>query len=103
MQRAPNTLCLIVMQIVCTKGDHAGERIALEVDGPHHFTANTLAVGGAMAARHRLLGAAGWAVVSVPFFLWDTLDDAARSAWLLQARPAPAPCQLADLLFYQHF
>lgn len=66
----------------------AGECIALEVDGPHHFTANTRALGGGTAARHRLLNAAGWAVVSVPYFLWAALDDGVRGAWLLQARLA---------------
>ncbi|KAK9831449.1 hypothetical protein WJX81_006122 [Elliptochloris bilobata] len=53
-----------------------GECIALEVDGPHHFTVNTRTPGGRMVARHRLLNAAGWAVISVPFFLWSGLNDA---------------------------
>ena len=65
----------------------AGERIALEVDGPHHFAANTLAPGGGMLARHRLLAARGWAVVSVPYYAWDQLNNAGRGAWLMQARP----------------
>ena len=66
----------------------AGECIALEVDGPHHFTANKRTLGGGTAARHRLLNAAGWAVVSVPYFLWAALSDDVRGAWLLQARLA---------------
>ncbi len=63
-----------------------GERIAFEVDGPHHFTANTLAVTGEMLARQKLLRARGWHVVSVPFFRWAGRSDDARAQWLLQVR-----------------
>ncbi|CAL8462328.1 g1861 [Coccomyxa elongata] len=70
------------------------EKIAIEVDGPHHFTANTLAVTGEMLARQKLLKARGWAVISVPFFRWSGLTDAARVEWffpeLAQARAAQA-------------
>ena len=64
------------------------------MDGPHHFTANTLAVTGEMLARQKLLRARGWAVVSVPFFHWAGRADEARAHWLLQARPRPdsMPC-----------
>ena len=65
----------------------AGERIALEADGPSHFAANTLAPGGAMLARNRLLAARGWEVISVPKYVWVELNDDACGAWLLQARP----------------
>ncbi|KAK9831432.1 hypothetical protein WJX81_004289 [Elliptochloris bilobata] len=61
-----------------------GERIALEADGPSHFAVNTHRPGGSMIARHRLLAARGWAVVSIPYYLWDHLKDAVRGAWLLQ-------------------
>ena len=64
----------------------AGERIALEADGPYHFAANTLAPGGALLARHRLLAARGWAVISVPYYVWNELNDNGRGAWLMQAR-----------------
>ena len=68
----------------------AGERIAFEVDGPHHFTANTLAVTGEMLARQKLLRARGWHVISVPFFHWAGRSDEARAQWLLQVRPSLA-------------
>ena len=64
----------------------AGERIALEADGPSHFAANTLAPGGAMLARRRLLAARGWAVISVPYYVWEKLNNDGRGAWLMQAR-----------------
>jgi very-short-patch-repair endonuclease len=44
-------------------------RIAIEFDGPLHFTSNTLEPLGAI--RERLLTAIGWRVISIPFFEWD--------------------------------
>ena len=49
-------------------------RIALEFDGPSHFTRNTLEPLGHTRLRDRLLSAMGWYVVSIPFFEWDRLQ-----------------------------
>lgn len=43
----------------------------MEVDGPHHFTANTLVPLGEMFNRDKLLASRGWTVVSVPFYAWS--------------------------------
>ena len=48
-------------------------RIALEFDGPSHFTTNTLEPLGHTRLRDRLLSAMGWRVVSIPFFEWARL------------------------------
>ena len=69
-------------------------RIALEVDGPSHFTTNTLEPLGHTRLRDRLLCAMGWHVVSIPFFDWDKLHhpeqmDAYLKRRLLQAVPTP--------------
>ena len=40
----------------------AGEKIALEVDGPHHFTVNTLQPLGETQARRKLLQVRDWTV-----------------------------------------
>ena len=48
-------------------------RIALEFDGPSHFTRNTLEPLGHTRLRDRLLSAMGWRVVSIPFFEWERL------------------------------
>ncbi len=48
-------------------------RIALEFDGPSHFTTNTLEPLGDTRLRDRLLTAMGWRVVSIPFFEWKRL------------------------------
>jgi hypothetical protein len=80
----------------CPVIDCADEKIAIEVDGPHHFTANTLAVTGEMLARQKLLKARGWAVISVPFFRWSGLSDAARTEWFFPVRPPPPTLLLHD-------
>ena len=51
------------------------QRIALEFDGPSHFTTNTLEPLGHTRLRDRLLSAMGWCVVSIPFFEWDRLHQ----------------------------
>ena len=50
-------------------------RVALEFDGPSHFTTNTLEPLGHTRLRDRLLSAMGWCVVSIPFFEWDRLHQ----------------------------
>ena len=50
-------------------------RIALEFDGPSHFTRNTLEPLGHTRLRDRLLSAMGWHVVSIPFFEWGRLHQ----------------------------
>ena len=70
-------------------------RIALEFDGPSHFTTNTLEPLGHTRLRDRLLSAMGWRVVSIPFFDWDRLHnrpeqmDAYVQQRLLQDPPKP--------------
>ena len=62
-----------------------GEKIAVEVDGPHHFTANGQRPLGEMRARHRLLHVRGWSVLSVPYFVWSAQpDDTAHVVFLHQ-------------------
>lgn len=62
---------------------HAGQRIAIEADGPHHFTANGVQPLGEMRARYRLLDARGWSVLSVPLLVWKAhSDDAAHRTFL---------------------
>lgn len=58
------------------------EHIALEVDGPHHFTRNSLRPLGDMFTRTALLEARGWKVISVPFFRWSGVDSEGQRALL---------------------
>jgi hypothetical protein len=48
-------------------------KVAIEVDGPSHFTSNTRECLGLTLARRRLLEARGWQVLSVPYFDWAAL------------------------------
>ena len=64
---------------------NAGEKVAVEVDGPHHFTVNGQKPLGEMCARQRLLDVRGWSVLSVPYFVWTKhADDAAHIIFLRQ-------------------
>ena len=50
-------------------------RIAIEADGPTHFTRNTLRPLGPTLMKWHLLEIAQWAVVSVPFGDWNASQD----------------------------
>jgi hypothetical protein len=58
------------------------ECIAIEVDGPHHFTKNTLRPMADIHNRTVLLEHRGWKVVSVPFFSWYGVDEGSRRDFL---------------------
>ncbi|EOD06790.1 hypothetical protein EMIHUDRAFT_106715 [Emiliania huxleyi CCMP1516] len=62
-------------------------RVAIEVDGPSHFLLpdgrGERKPNGPTLLKRRLLAAAGWRVISVPFDEWDGLRSAsARQAYL---------------------
>ncbi|CAN0048100.1 unnamed protein product [Ectocarpus fasciculatus] len=48
-------------------------KLALEVDGPAHFTKNTARPLGHMVLKHRTLSKMGWTVVSIPFLEWNPI------------------------------
>ena len=54
----------------------ASERVAVEVDGPSHFLGpdGRGPPNGQTLLKRRLLRAAGWRLVSVPFYEWDDLS-----------------------------
>ncbi|KAL6777066.1 hypothetical protein ACKKBF_B20085 [Auxenochlorella protothecoides x Auxenochlorella symbiontica] len=59
----------------------SGERLAVEVDGPHHYPFNSFAPLGHTWVRRRVLRACGWKVLSVPFWAWEQ-----RHTWEERAR-----------------
>ena len=68
----------------------ADRRIAIEFDGPSHFTVNTLERLGHTRLRDRLLAAVGWHVVSIPFFEWAKLRrNDYRDAYVRQRLESP--------------
>lgn len=58
---------LLSIDIAVTKD---GRQIAIEVDGPFHFPVNARTPLGHTMIRRRLLRAAGWTVVSIPWYEW---------------------------------
>ncbi len=89
-QRTPSGLFSVDVAVVLP----GGRCVAVEVDGPWHFSSNwdaagrPVAVEAATLLRDRLLPAveAGWAVASVPFHEWDALrgDAGAEERCLLR-------------------
>ncbi len=69
-------------------------RIAIEFDGPSHFTRNTLEPLGHTGLRDRLLSAMGWYVVSIPFFDWDRLHQTEKDAYVERRIHRSLSCQL---------
>lgn len=72
-------------------------RVAIEADGPSHFSRTTRASSesssksgavqlGATAMKRRHLQGLGWAVVNVPYIDWDKLTDEASRADYLKRR-----------------
>ena len=72
-------------------------RIALEFDGPSHFTRNTLEPLGHTRLRDRLLSAMGWQVVSIPFFDWDRLHQQEQMDAYVRQRLLQGPPKLGRL------
>ena len=61
------------IDIVVQRGE-CNSPIAIEVDGPSHFTSNRPYLElGHTALKTRFLRALGWAVLRVPFFEWNEL------------------------------
>ncbi len=50
-----------------------GRRLAVEIDGPSHFTQPHRTVNGETAYRNMALAARDYTVVSIPYFEWDHL------------------------------
>ena len=64
-------------------------RVGVEVDGPSHFLLpdgrGVRRPNGPTLLKRRLLAAAGWRVISVPFYEWDGLIANERQAYLVRA------------------
>ncbi|EOD20046.1 hypothetical protein EMIHUDRAFT_208844 [Emiliania huxleyi CCMP1516] len=68
-------------------------RAAVEVDGPSHFLLpdgrGVRRPNGPTLLKRRLLAAAGWRVISVPFYEWDGFATAKERQTYLQGAVAP--------------
>ena len=74
--------------------------MAIEVDGPHHFTCNTLMPLGEMRARSRLLESRGWEVISIPFFKWSHQKAQVQKDFLLKVCPNAQIISIAPIPLY---
>ncbi|EOD24931.1 hypothetical protein EMIHUDRAFT_115722 [Emiliania huxleyi CCMP1516] len=68
-------------------------RLAVEVDGPSHFLLpdgrDVRKPNGPTLLKRRLLAAAGWRVISVPFYEWDGFATANERHTYLERAVAP--------------
>ena len=68
-------------------------RVAVEVDGPSHFLLpdgrGVRRPNGPTLLKRRLLTAAGWRVISVPFYKWDGFATANGQQTYLERAVAP--------------
>ncbi|EOD17655.1 hypothetical protein EMIHUDRAFT_255878 [Emiliania huxleyi CCMP1516] len=68
-------------------------RLAVEVDGPYHFLLpeglGMRRPNGPTLLKRRLLAAAGWRVISVPFYEWNGFATAKERQTYLQGAVAP--------------
>ena len=61
-----------------------GSKVVVEVDGPSHFSSNTLKTNGSTLTRNELLRRWGYDLVSVPFFKWPA-EEGNQDAFMRKA------------------
>lgn len=79
-----------------------GKSIAIEVDGPFHYTLNTHQPLGHTLLRRRLLTAMGWTVVSVPYFDWNRLQSGLDKAHYMARLLIQQGYELPDSNLFQN-
>ena len=78
-------LCRASDRIIDLALERGALRLALQVDGPSRFLRNTWQPSGATRLRDRALAAAGWRVLSLPFYTLDELRTSEpRAEYLLR-------------------
>lgn len=85
-----------MMSIDIAIGVEGRDGIALEVDGPYHYTTNTLHPTGRELARNRLLKARGWTVVVVPAHEWGADSSFRQKQRYLRDKLREVGCEVAE-------
>jgi hypothetical protein len=67
-----------------------GAKVAIEVDGPTHFTQPGRMPDGGTQFRDRALAARGYVVISIPYWEWGALRDTTRKQQYLLTQLQPA-------------
>jgi hypothetical protein len=70
-QPTDDKACLIDIAAVTA----SGVKVALEVEGPHHYVQPDNTLTGPTQSRNRALAARGYAVISIPHWEWDRLRN----------------------------
>ena len=68
-QPTADKACLIDIAAVTA----SGVKVAIEVEGPQHYVQPKRTLTGATQSRNRTLAARGYAVISIPYWDWDSL------------------------------
>jgi hypothetical protein len=75
-----------------------GRKLAIEVDGPFHFPVNARTPLGHTMIRRRLLRAAGWTVLSIPWYEWFAMSTWEERLQYLTEMLSKADARFADQL-----
>lgn len=70
-QHTHDRACLI--DIAATTA--SGFKVAIEVEGPHHYVQPGNTLTGPTFYRNRALAARGYALISIPYWEWDLLHS----------------------------
>jgi hypothetical protein len=70
-QPTADKACLIDIAAVTA----SGVKVAIEVEGPQHYVQPDHTLTGTTQSRNRSLAARGYAVVSIPYWEWNTLHS----------------------------
>merc|ERR1719461_2558341 len=78
------------------EGPGGGRPIAIEVDGPSHFYANSRRYTAYTKRKHRLLTRMGYKVLHVPYFEWRRLRGAREREDYMRAKLQEEPTEWLD-------
>jgi hypothetical protein len=81
-QPTADKACLIDITAVTAMG----VKVAIEVEGPHHYIQPSSTLSGPTLYRNRALAARGYVVISVPYWDWKALDSTAQQQRYLLAK-----------------
>jgi hypothetical protein len=70
-QATDDNACLIDIAAVTA----SGVKVAIEVEGPHHYVQPSRTLSGPTLSRNRALAARGYTVTSIPYWEWDALHS----------------------------
>ena len=64
----------------------SGVKVAIEVDGSHHYVQPDSTLSGPTLFRNRALAARGYALISIPYWEWEALHSPSQQQQYLLAK-----------------